>query len=76
MARSYPTDEEFDPNTQKTQWQRFEHFLRQMNAESPNVSYKMLYVIRHGQGWHNVKEHAVGTAEWEVRCTKFWLFRC
>jgi hypothetical protein len=30
------------------------------------MQYKLLYLIRHGEGLHNVKEREVGRAEWDV----------
>ncbi|KAK4446058.1 histidine phosphatase superfamily [Podospora aff. communis PSN243] len=65
-SRSYETDPFFDPNHQKTEWERFAHYLDHLNKTAPeNVSYKLIYAARHGQGYHNVKEAEVGTIEWE-----------
>lgn len=49
------------------QWQRFEHYIQNLNAAAPSgTSYKVLYLGRHGQGYHNVAESRYGTTLWEV----------
>jgi broad specificity phosphatase PhoE len=71
LVREYPTDAGFDPKREKTQWQRFEHYIRDLNDQDPSVKrYKMLYVVRHGQGVHNVKESEVGREEWNRHWSK------
>ncbi|KAF2113265.1 histidine phosphatase superfamily [Lophiotrema nucula] len=51
---------------EKTPWQRFEHHIRQLNAEDPaQKRYKVFFVMRHGEGLHNVKEAEVGREAWE-----------
>ncbi|KAF2437956.1 phosphoglycerate mutase-like protein [Karstenula rhodostoma CBS 690.94] len=63
--RQYTTDPAFDPSGEKTQWQRLEHFVRAMNAANPaQQRWRIIYLIRHGEGVHNVKEKEVGRAEW------------
>lgn len=69
LDRSYPTDDEqSDSHSQHdfTQWHRFQQYIRSLNANDQNKSYKLLYLIRHGEGLHNVKEKEVGRAEWDV----------
>jgi broad specificity phosphatase PhoE len=69
LEREYPTDATFDPKREQTQWQRFEHYVYELNKQNPTVkAYKMLYIIRHGQSIHNVKEKEVGRAEWD----RYW----
>lgn len=66
IKREYPTDAEYDPNREKTQWERFKFYLTQLNQEDPEHKiYKLLFVIRHGQGVHNVKEEEIGREEWK-----------
>ncbi|KAI0867776.1 phosphoglycerate mutase-like protein [Hypoxylon argillaceum] len=66
INRTYPTDEEFDPTSEKTQWARFAYFLEQQNKQGTgNTQYKLIYYIRHGEGFHNVKESQVGREEWD-----------
>lgn len=39
------------------QWIRFASYITHLNKQHPNdgISYKLMYVIRHGRGVHNVK---------------------
>ena len=64
--QTYETDADFDPKHVMSQWQRFEHYVRNLKQREPKVQYRVLYVARHGQGVHNVKEAQVGRHEWEV----------
>ncbi len=68
IDRAYDTDAEFDPKREKHQWERFTHYLAHLNStgRAEGVSYKLLYLARHGEGYHNVKEAEVGTEAWEV----------
>lgn len=71
INRSYPTDSAFDPDQRKSQWQRFHHYVRHLNAESPpNTQIKLLYLARHGQGFHNVAESHYGTRDWDCYWSK------
>jgi hypothetical protein len=71
--RGYDTDFEFDPELQKTQWERFAYKVKTLNAEAPTRKgksekkemYKVLYLGRHGQGDHNVAESFYGTEAWD-----------
>lgn len=48
-----------------TQWQQFEQHVEAMNAAAPpNTVYKVLFMGRHGEGYHNVAESAFGTPAW------------
>lgn len=68
ITRPYDTDNVFDPEHQKTQWERLAHQVRTLNQSSDeNVSYKLLFLGRHGEGNHNVAERRYGTAAWDVR---------
>jgi hypothetical protein len=52
----------------RTQWSRFLMYADFMNTIEPGrKSYKIFYIVRHGQGVHNVKETEVGREEWNVR---------
>lgn len=52
----------------RTQWSRFLEYADFLNTVEPGKkSYKVFYVVRHGQGVHNVKETEVGREEWNVR---------
>ncbi|KUJ06823.1 phosphoglycerate mutase-like protein [Mollisia scopiformis] len=60
---TYPTDDEVDPTW--TQWQKFEHHVWRLNRGSGRfVQYKVLYMGRHGEGYHNVAESYYGTPAW------------
>jgi hypothetical protein len=37
------------------------------NCSRTNIRYKLLYVGRHGEGYHNVAEDFYGTPAWDVR---------
>lgn len=42
--------------------------MRALNAQAgPDVQYKVLYMGRHGEGFHNVAESWYGTDAWDVR---------
>ncbi|KAH9232169.1 hypothetical protein K456DRAFT_38320 [Colletotrichum gloeosporioides 23] len=50
-------------------WDRFAAHVNRLNDESPDgVDYKVLYLTRHGLGYHNVQAAKVGTAEWN----RYW----
>jgi hypothetical protein len=66
LERLYPTD---DASTQsepreklaQSQWSRFKHYIEVLNKDDPlKKQYKLFYIVRHGQGLHNVKETEVG----------------
>ncbi|KAL7958048.1 histidine phosphatase superfamily [Trichoderma compactum] len=61
-------DADGDLEHEQTQWERFIHFLNHLNKEADGQArYKLIFVIRHGQGFHNVKEAQVGRADWEAK---------
>ncbi|KAI9791062.1 MAG: hypothetical protein M1835_000554 [Candelina submexicana] len=65
IDRPYDTDGEYDPRAEKTQWQRFEHQVFRYNRQSGrNVQYKVIFMGRHGEGYHNVAESFYGTPAW------------
>ncbi|KJK76604.1 hypothetical protein H634G_08192 [Metarhizium anisopliae BRIP 53293] len=67
IDRKYPTDDKFDPEGTKSQWQRFGkwvHYLNHHCDKSENVRYKLVFFGRHGQGYHNVAESYYGTPAW------------
>ncbi|KAL1968181.1 hypothetical protein VTN77DRAFT_2016 [Rasamsonia byssochlamydoides] len=66
INRPYDTDAAFDPNGEKTQWERFEYKVRSLNREADErTQYKVLFMGRHGQGYHNVAEEFYGTEAWD-----------
>ncbi|KAH8077491.1 phosphoglycerate mutase-like protein [Cristinia sonorae] len=46
-------------------WKTFKKKLDQLNAEGDAV-YKLVYLCRHGQGYHNVAESKYGTEAWDA----------
>jgi hypothetical protein len=67
-------EQEFDtdanlPNKGKglTQWQRFAYKLKVLNEQAAEgEAFKLLYLGRHGQGYHNVASTYYGTNSWQV----------
>jgi hypothetical protein len=67
LNRTYPSDKNFDPKSEKTQWERFENYVAQLNKKAAKgESYKVLFSARHGEGYHNVEEAEVGSPLWDV----------
>ncbi|TPX17723.1 uncharacterized protein E0L32_002824 [Thyridium curvatum] len=65
MNRTYETDARFDPSGVKTQWQRFAYYVNTLNQEAdPRTQYKVLFMGRHGEGYHNAAESYYGTPAW------------
>jgi len=65
LRRSYATDKNFDPNELRTQWERFAYFVQRLNHDTDsNVAYKVLYLARHGEAYHNIAEKDYGTKCW------------
>jgi len=61
-----------------TQWQRFTQVVDSLNANSDiNTVYKVLFMGRHGEGYHNAAETYYGTPAWNVshHCNTFELTR-
>lgn len=67
ISRPYETDAA--ASISRTDWERFVHYLSQLNnSGDDNLKYRLLFAARHGEGSHNVMEAKVGTAEWE----RYW----
>ncbi|KAI1100917.1 phosphoglycerate mutase-like protein [Jackrogersella minutella] len=65
IDRTYSTDGEFDPVGKKTQWERFAYYVNTLNRDSDrNTQYKVLFMARHGEGYHNAAESYYGTPAW------------
>ena len=44
IERAYDTDDLFDPHHEKTQWQRFQFHVKELNTHAPpGVQFKVLY---------------------------------
>ncbi|TVY22354.1 putative phosphoglycerate mutase [Lachnellula hyalina] len=67
VDRAYHGDSQFDPDHKKSQWERFGNEVARLNHDSkPKVQYKLLYMGRHGEGYHNVAEAFYGTHDWDI----------
>ncbi|KAE8372141.1 histidine phosphatase superfamily [Aspergillus bertholletiae] len=66
INRTYPSDKGHSKkNNHHTQWERFYNQVVELNHKAPhNVDYKVLFLGRHGQGWHNAAEDYYGTPAW------------
>ncbi|KAI4124014.1 MAG: hypothetical protein LQ338_005021 [Usnochroma carphineum] len=65
INRTYATDANYDPAGKKTQWQRFANQVFRLNRDAPcGTQYKLLYMGRHGEGYHNAAESYYGTPAW------------
>ncbi|KAJ5561959.1 hypothetical protein N7535_003578 [Penicillium sp. DV-2018c] len=65
INRTYPIDHKLKGHKRLTQWERFYHQVTQLNAEAPrHIEYKVLFLGRHGEGWHNTAESYYGTPAW------------
>ena len=64
INQSYP-DETSHHVSALTQWQKFAIELHRLNSEAAHgVSYKLLFLGHHGEGWHNAAETFYGTPAW------------
>ncbi|GAA6010130.1 hypothetical protein JCM11491_005353 [Sporobolomyces phaffii] len=52
-------------DTGKERWSRFQTEIDGLNERADeHTAYKVFFVARHGQGWHNVAESKYGTDKW------------
>lgn len=66
--RDYPSDDDAGTTADRRPWARFTSHVEALNRDSPeHVSYKIMLLTRHGQGFHNLKNQEVGDAAWDVR---------
>lgn len=50
-----------------TQWQQFEQVVDSLNANAGlDTVYKVFFLGRHGEGYHNAAESYYGTPAWNV----------
>ncbi|KAH6975968.1 histidine phosphatase superfamily [Ilyonectria sp. MPI-CAGE-AT-0026] len=65
-GKKYPSDDASSPD--QRDWVRFAAYVKWLNETTPdNVVYKVLYLTRHGYGYHNKKHAEVGTVEWDSK---------
>jgi broad specificity phosphatase PhoE len=63
INQTYTTDS--SSSGQLTQWQRFNSLLKKLNNDAPsNTAYKLLFIGRHGEGYHNAAQTYYGTPAW------------
>ncbi|KAM0264304.1 hypothetical protein ACHAQJ_000794 [Trichoderma viride] len=63
LNRTYDSDAEQDDDS--TQWQRFVRYVDFLNKQSLNgESYKLVYIIRHGLGVHNIFMETISSEAW------------
>ncbi|CAD6500488.1 BgTH12-07664 [Blumeria graminis f. sp. triticale] len=67
INRAYDADADTShPALLKTQWQRFEAEIMRLNSQSESTTrFSLLYMGRHGQGYHNLAESRYGTKAWD-----------
>ena len=69
VAQTYPGEQDNQNTRSETQWERFASHIARLNKEDPDhISYKVLFLTRHGLGVHNLYEAKVGTDAWNVCC--------
>lgn len=67
ISQAYDADAQDPASAGKTQWQRFENQIASMNAaSSSDERYALVFIGRHGEGYHNVAESYYGTPAWNV----------
>ncbi|KAI6780120.1 uncharacterized protein J7T54_004253 [Emericellopsis cladophorae] len=66
LSRSYPTDDMHEKGQQEeSDWTRLVRYVAALNGEaSSDVRHKVLYLTRHGVGYHNLKSAEVGEDAW------------
>lgn len=63
LNRTYPDEPESD--CRLPQWARFNRYLKRLNRRAdPDTAYKLLFIGRHGNGYHNAAESFYGTPAW------------
>jgi broad specificity phosphatase PhoE len=65
INRTYPSDSSCPNRKQSTQWQRLAHYISTLNSKaSRSERYVLLFLGRHGEGYHNAAETYFGTPAW------------
>ncbi|CAI7616537.1 unnamed protein product [Penicillium pancosmium] len=65
INRTYPADSHLKKHHDYSQWERFYHQVQKLNQDShKDVEYKVLFLGRHGEGYHNAAETFYGTPAW------------
>jgi hypothetical protein len=71
IERTYETDKDTtsdrDPRRDRKSWERFQDYIDYLNShDAASTTYKVLYLTRHGLGFHNSFESEVGQDAWNV----------
>ena len=68
IEQDFDTDARlFNKGKDLTQWQRFAYKLKALNEKAAEgEAFRLLYLGRHGQGYHNVASMYYGTNSWRV----------
>ena len=57
--------DEFGLVDKKGGWSALKQIVQELNQESDSLTaYKLMYIARHGEGWHNVAEAKYGSEQW------------
>ncbi|KAH7402829.1 histidine phosphatase superfamily [Pyrenochaeta sp. MPI-SDFR-AT-0127] len=65
IERSYPSDSSCPDRKKSTQWQRLAHYISTLNNNAKRSErYALLFMGRHGEGYHNAAESYFGTPAW------------
>ncbi|TDL19205.1 phosphoglycerate mutase-like protein [Rickenella mellea] len=76
LATPLPPDEPILPrfgllDASDERWETFKDKLEDMNAAAPSgTSFRLIFLGRHGQGYHNVAEAKYGTEQWDAHWAK------
>lgn len=63
INRTYPSDPKTPDSKYATQWQRLNKYIKTLNKEK-RTRYTLLFMGRHGEGFHNAAESYFGTPAW------------
>ena len=51
-------------------WTALKRHIEKLNSASDSLTaYKLIYIARHGEGWHNVGEATYGSEQWNCVST-------
>lgn len=70
INRTYPSDPKTPDSKYATQWQRLNKYIKSLNKEK-KTRYSLLFLGRHGEGYHNAAESYFGTPAWNC----YWAVR-
>ncbi|KAF1973031.1 phosphoglycerate mutase-like protein, partial [Bimuria novae-zelandiae CBS 107.79] len=64
IERGYPSDKTYH-GRKPTSWQRLNHYIDTLNRKAKKTErYTLLFLGRHGEGYHNAAESYFGTPAW------------